>query len=224
MKRAVVIVAGGSGSRMGAKVPKQFLLLAGRPILMTTIDRFHSFDHTMQIIVVLPESQIDYWQGLCVDYQFVINHKIIKGGNSRFQSVANGLAAISDDVQLVAVHDGVRPLVNQNTIYQCFMSAAADGAAIPVVPAVESVRWVEDGASKALNRANIRLVQTPQVFRREVIIASYMQPYVDSFTDDASVAEAAGYAITLVEGNRENIKITTPDDLIFAEALMARES
>ena len=223
MKRAIVIVAGGSGKRMGTDIPKQFLIVGGKPVLASTIERFHTYDAQMQIVLVLPENQITYWQTLCAEYQFNIKHTIAKGGETRFHSVKNGLAAVVD-AEVVGVHDGVRPLVSVATVERCFDCAAKYGTAVPVMPAVESVRFIDaDGSSHAVNRAQIRMVQTPQMFQYDILMNSYNQPYTDLFTDDASVVETAGHAITLIEGNKENIKLTTPDDLVYAKMLMAKE-
>ena len=222
MKRAIVIVAGGSGKRMGTDIPKQFLIVGGKPVLASTIERFHTYDAQMQIVLVLPQSQIAYWHKLTAEYHIDIKHQIVSGGETRFHSVKNGLSAIKD-ADVVGVHDGVRPLVSTATIDRCFDSATQHGSAVPVMPSVESVRFVdENGTSHAVDRARVRMVQTPQVFRYDILTNSYQQPYSDLFTDDASVVEAAGYTITLVDGNKENIKLTTPDDLVYAEMLMAK--
>ncbi len=221
MKKTAIIVAGGSGSRMKSDIPKQFLPLAGRPILMHTIARFHKFDSQMKIVVVLPENQLDFWSELCNQHQFAIPHDVVVGGQTRFHSVLNGLTNSALE-GVVAVHDGVRPLVAIETLRRCFALADESGAAIPVMQSKESVRVLDEhGRSRAVDRTTIRLVQTPQVFRAEVLLEAYQQPYNQLFTDDASVVEAAGYEVALTEGNSENIKLTTPDDLLFAEAVMA---
>lgn len=216
----VIIVAGGSGQRMGSNIPKQFLNIKGRPILMYTIERFFNYNPKIKIVVVLPENQIDYWKELCTKHSFSIEHKIIKGGATRFGSVQNGLSEITN-CELIAIHDGVRPLVSKETIQRCFDDAAKYGNAIPVVPATESIRIADnDGTNKAIDRAMVKLVQTPQIFNKEILSKSHTQTYRPIFTDDASVAEFAGYKMHLTDGNRENIKITTPDDLLYAEALL----
>ncbi len=221
MKRYAIIVAGGSGKRMGTITPKQFLLLMGRPVLMHTIEVFHKFDPEIEIIVVLPESQIEKWKGLCQQYLFDVKHQIAQGGTTRFESVRNGLALIEED-GLVGVHDGVRPLVQTATLNRCYIEAGAYGTAVPVSDSKESVRIVDDkGLSHAVDRTTVRMVQTPQVFKVKILKSAYLQPFQNTFTDDASVVEAAGYNIHLSNGNRENIKITTPDDMIYAEALLA---
>lgn len=224
MQRHVIIVAGGKGLRMGADIPKQFLPIQGRPLLMHTLETFHSFDAALSLTLVLPPAQQDYWRQLCREHDFHIPHQIADGGETRFQSVSNGLAALSEatDDALVAVHDGVRPFVAPSVIEACFESAALHGAALPVVPVVETLRHLDGDtltATHTVPRSEYRLVQTPQTFRLGLLREAYRQPYDDAFTDDASVVEALGHPITLVEGNRENIKITTPFDLTIAEAL-----
>ena len=213
MRNAVIIVAGGKGLRMGGDIPKQFLVVDGMPILMHTISRFAEWDGTMEIVVVLPESQQQYWRELCQEYGFDIRHTIATGGKERFHSVKNGLAVVPAECGLVAVHDGVRPYVSHETIARCFDAAARYGAAVPVTPVVETIRHIEpDGRSITVPRADYRLVQTPQVFRTDLLRRAYEQEFTTVFTDDASVVEAMGIEVTLVEGNRENIKITTPAD------------
>lgn len=214
MNKAVIIVAGGKGLRMGGDVPKQFLVVDGKPILMHTIERFHEYDPDMQIIVVLPESQIDFWKELCRQYGFGIPLTIAEGGAERFHSVKNGLAVLFDGIETVGVHDGVRPYVSRDVIGRCFEEAAVSGAAIPVIDVFETLReLLPDGSSRTVPRANYRLVQTPQVFRTELLRKAYQQDFCPQFTDDASVVEALGHGIALVAGNRENIKITTKADL-----------
>lgn len=221
MKRYAIIVAGGSGKRMGSIVPKQFLQLAGKPVLMHTIEVFRNYDKDMKIIVVLPESQMEHWKNLCEEFRFDVLHSVAVGGASRFESVKNGLALVDED-GIVGVHDGVRPLVRFDTVNRCYIEASAYGSAIPVCDSKESVRIVEDGRSRAVDRTTIRMVQTPQVFRSRMLKDAYRQDFSPFFTDDASVVEKAGHVVHLVNGNKENIKITTPDDLVYAEALLAR--
>ena len=222
-KHTILIVAGGRGTRMGSPQPKQFLQLAGRPVLMHTLEAFDRWDASARLIVVLPEDQIDTWKRLCEAHVFGRIHHVVAGGETRFHSVRNGLDAVASD-GLIAVHDGVRPLVAPSVIAACFAAAAEGGAAVPVVPVVESVREVDaDGGSRPVDRARLRVVQTPQVFRADVLRAAYRLPYDPRFTDDASVVEASGVAVRLVPGNRENIKLTTPMDLLLAEQLMRRE-
>lgn len=214
VKRTIVIVAGGKGLRMGTDVPKQFLVVNGKPILMHTIERFYEFDPSMQIIVVLPAEQIDYWFDLCGKYNFEVSHEIVEGGSERFFSVRNGIEQADADAELIGIHDGVRPYVSTEVIGRCFDEAAASGAAIPVVAVVETVRELTpDGGSHTVPRSNYRLVQTPQVFSAPLLRKAYAQDFRPDFTDDASVVEAMGHSISLVEGNRENIKITTKADL-----------
>lgn len=222
-KHTILIVAGGRGTRMGGSQPKQFLQLAGRPVLMHTLEAFDRWDASARLIVVLPEDQIDTWKRLCEAHVFGRIHRVVAGGETRFHSVRNGLGAVASD-GLIAVHDGVRPLVAPSVIAACFAAAADGGAAVPVVPVVESVREVDaDGGSRPVDRTRLRVVQTPQVFRADVLRAAYCLPYDPRFTDDASVVEASGVAVRLVPGNRENIKLTTPMDLLLAEQLMRRE-
>ncbi len=216
----VIIVAGGKGLRMGSDVPKQFLPIGGKPILMRTIERFRAYDDNLQIILVLPEAQQDHWQRLCEDYHFMADYMLANGGETRFHSVQNGLALIPDDADgVVGVHDGVRPFPSIKVIRNCYETARTQKAVIPVIPVVETVRHLEGEGSVTVPRDEYRLVQTPQTFDIQLLKAANRQPYNDGFTDDASVVESYGHAITLVEGNRENIKITTPYDIIVAEAL-----
>lgn len=211
---AVIIVAGGKGTRMHSDVPKQFLLLNGKPILMHTIERFREADASMQIVLVLPKDQHDYWQELCNTYNFAAPCTIVSGGATRFHSVSNGLQAVADEAELVGVHDGVRPFVSIDVIRECYNEAARSGAVVPVIDVVETLRHVlSDGSSHTVPRGEYRLVQTPQVFSASLLRKAYEQEYTDAFTDDASVVEALGHPVTLVAGNRENIKITTPADL-----------
>ncbi len=219
MRKVMIVVAGGSGNRMKSALPKQFINLKGKPILMHTIECLVKFDQSMDIILVLPENQIDFWKELCLDYDFNINCDIAIGGATRFESVKNGLSNIQHDC-LVGVHDGVRPLVSNETLNNCFIKAEKYGSAIPVTDAIESIRVVDEEISHSVNREFYKMVQTPQVFSSHKLIKAYDQPFNESFTDDASVYEKAGFRIYLANGNRENIKVTTPMDLIVAEALM----
>jgi 2-C-methyl-D-erythritol 4-phosphate cytidylyltransferase len=219
MERYVLIVAGGSGRRMGATIPKQFLPLCGRPLLMHTIEKFYKFDPSFNITVVLPSQHISFWNELVAQHRFSVPHKIVAGGEERFHSVKNGLDSLPEE-GLVAIHDGVRPLVSGETISRCFDEAEKSGAAIPVVIPSESVRMLTSKGSMPLNRDVVRLIQTPQVFSLALIKKSYSDGYAPEFTDDATVAEKSGYPVCLVEGNRENIKITTEDQLHYAETLL----
>ena len=217
----VIIVAGGKGLRMGSDIPKQFLPIGGKPVLMRTLERFREYDENLQIIMVLPEAQQDYWHQLCEEYHFGVEYTLANGGQTRFHSVQNGLAKVPDDaIGVVGVHDGVRPFPSIEVIKNCFETAREKKAVIPVIPVVETVRHLEGENSKTVPRNDYRLVQTPQTFDIQLLKAANRQPYNDGFTDDASVVESYGHAITLVEGNRENIKITTPYDIIVAEAIL----
>ena len=222
----IIIVAGGKGLRMGSDIPKQFLPIGGKPVLMRTIERFREYSADLQIILVLPEAQQDYWQKLCKEYHFEVEYQLANGGQTRFHSVQNGLALVPDDAQgVVGVHDGVRPFPSIEVIRRCYETARTAKAVIPVIPIVETVRQLHTGTgtlcnSKTVPRDAYRLVQTPQTFDIQLLKAANRQPYNDGFTDDASVVESYGHQITLVEGNRENIKITTPYDITVAEAII----
>ena len=197
----IIIVAGGKGLRMGSDIPKQFLPIGGKPVLMRTLERFREYSAELQIILVLPEAQQEYWHQLCKEYHFDVEYTLANGGQTRFHSVQNGLAKVPDDAQgVVGVHDGVRPFPSIEVIKNCYETARTKKAVVP--------------------RGDYRLVQTPQTFDIQLLKAANRQPYNDGFTDDASVVESYGYEITLVEGNRENIKITTPYDLKIAEVLI----
>lgn len=225
----IIIVAGGKGLRMGSDIPKQFLPVAGKPILMHTLQRFRDYSENLQIILVLPKAQQDYWKELCGKYNFNVAHTVADGGETRFHSVKNGLAQISDDANgIVGVHDGVRPFPAIEVIADCYDKAHKHKAVIPVTPVVETMREIdgetagksiEEQASHTVARNKYRLVQTPQTFDIQLLKQAYCQEYTDMFTDDASVVEAFGQQVKLVNGNRENIKITTPFDIIVAEAL-----
>lgn len=215
-----LIVAGGAGKRMGTEVPKQFLELAGKPVLMHTIERFRYFDNSIRIITVIPEDQFKPWEALLKKYSFSAPHTLVKGGSTRFMSVKNGLEVV-EKAGLVAIHDGVRPLVSNGTIKRCFEAAEKYGNAIPVINNTNSLRMLTEQGSIPVSRQRIMLVQTPQVFKSELIKKAYSQDYCKDFTDDATVLEKAGALIHLVEGNRENIKITNQEDLLIASALMS---
>ena len=217
----IIIVAGGKGLRMGSDIPKQFLPIGGKPVLMRTLERFREYSEDLQIILVLPEAQQDYWQDICQKYNFQVEYLLANGGQTRFHSVQNGLALVPDDAEgVVGVHDGVRPFPSIEVIRNCFETARTAKAVIPVIPVVETVRHLEGENSMTVPRNEYRLVQTPQTFDIQLLKAANHQPYDVGFTDDASVVESYGYQITLVEGNRENIKITTPYDIIVAEAIL----
>ena len=250
----VIIVAGGKGLRMGSDIPKQFLPIGGKPVLMRTIERFRPYSPTLQIILVLPKAQQDYWRQLCQQYSFPIpqlgghgrgayplvdgggGYLLADGGETRFHSVQHGLALIPDNAEgVVGVHDGVRPFPSIDVIRSCYETARTAKAVIPVIPVVETLRHLTNDASAHLSsasthssvtvpRGDYRLVQTPQCFDIQLLKAANRQPYNDGFTDDASVVEAFGFSITLVDGNRENIKITTPYDIAIAEAIILHPS
>lgn len=218
----VIIVAGGSGRRMGGDVPKQFLPVGGRPVLMRTIELFARYDARLRIILVLPRAQREYWLDLCARHKFAVGHTLVDGGATRYESSQRGLAAIPRGSRgLVAIHDGVRPFVSVDVVARCFEAARRHGAAIPVLPLTDSLRHVGPGGdSRSVARADYRVVQTPQVFDIAVAAGAFGGGCLDTFTDDASVVEASGHAVAMVDGNRENIKITTPFDLAVAEALL----
>jgi 2-C-methyl-D-erythritol 4-phosphate cytidylyltransferase len=220
MKLYVVIVAGGIGKRMGIETPKQFLELAGRPVLMHTIERFKSFNDSIEIITVLPENQLRFWVELQKKHSFTVSHTLVKGGSNRFYSVRNGLIFV-DAPGLVAIHDGVRPFVSIDTIKRCFDTAEKLGNAVPSVSPTESLRILTDQGNLPLNRIKVKQIQTPQVFDIALIKKAYKQEYNPEFTDDATVLEKTGEKINLIDGNRENIKITNPEDLLISAALLA---
>ena len=219
MNRYALIVAGGAGTRMGTDIPKQFLELAGKPVLMHSIERFRAFDNTIGIIVVIPENQFALWESLKEKHSFSVSHTLVKGGPSRFFSVKNGLQNV-DDNAIVAIHDGVRPLVSTDTIMRCFSAAGEFGNAIPVISLSDSVRMVTEKGNIPVDRNCLRIIQTPQVFKAGLIKKAYLQDFRPETTDDAMLLEKTGEKIHLVEGNRENIKITNPEDLTIAGALI----
>ena len=223
MKRYLIVVAGGKGLRMGGDMPKQFQLLGGRPILMHTIERLYAMDNSLQVVLVLPEEHLELWSNLCKQYKFQVPLQLTTGGSTRFHSVQNGLAMI-DDIEdaIVGVHDAVRPFVSQKVFDATYREAWINGSAIPMIEVQDSLRHVVggQGASEVLPRDRYRLVQTPQVFKLSLLRRAYEQRYVEAFTDDASVVEALGESIFAVEGNRENIKLTTPFDMMVARTLI----
>lgn len=219
MKYYAIIVAGGKGLRMGGDVPKQFQLVGGRPVLIHTLQQFRNAIADLQIILVLPREQQDYWRELCRQYEFGVEHCVADGGQTRFHSVKNGLALIPDGEEgIVGVHDGVRPFASADLIRRCYAAAVEAEAVVPAVPVVESLRHEERGA---IDRKGYRLVQTPQTFSIPLLKAAYRQAYLETFTDDASVVEAYGHRVAMIDGIRENIKLTTPFDMVVAEALLA---
>ena len=219
VNNAAILVAGGTGTRMNADVPKQFLLLSGMPVLMHSIGIFHRFDPELQLLVTLPENHISMWEKLCLKHSFMIPHQIVRGGITRFHSVKNALELIDGD-GLVAIHDGVRPLVSGETLRRAFEEAGKNGNAVPVIRFNESIRKILDNGNISVERENLRIVQTPQVFRKDLIKKAYSSAPHENFTDDATVVETLGVALHLVEGNPENIKITRPSDLKFAEVIL----
>lgn len=218
-KRGVIIVAGGSGKRMQSALPKQFLMLGPLPVVAHTINTFSEALPGAEIVVVLPEEHIPLWRNLAARFDIAV-HKCVAGGKERFESVKNGLAALSDEVEYVAVHDGVRALATKKMILRVQLAAEETGAAIPVVDVVDSYRRITPTGSEIVPRSDLRIVQTPQTFSRELLCRAYEQEYDPSFTDDASVVERLGVTITLAEGERRNIKLTTPEDMALAEGLL----
>jgi 2-C-methyl-D-erythritol 4-phosphate cytidylyltransferase len=220
LKKYAIIVAGGSGQRMLSAVPKQFLLLQGKPILYHTLQAFYEADASTELIIVLPADQFNTWKSLISDLP-TISHRLVAGGNSRYQSSQNAIQTLSEE-GLVAIHDGVRPLIEPSLISASFLEAAKKGNAVLAVASKDSVRFysAEKGSFEHLNRETIRLIQTPQIFSVKDLNEAFKQPYSDDFTDDARVVEALGIHINLVEGSYKNIKITTPEDLVLAEVLL----
>lgn len=222
MNKAAILVAGGKGMRMGTSLPKQYLPLVGKPVLMHTLEKFFSADPSLHLILVLPKEDFDYWRRLCDNHNFTLPHELVPGGESRFQSVKKGLMALPFIEGLVAIHDGVRPFVSEKVIQSSFEEAAKSGSAIPVVSLKDSLRKVNAGGESTFQeRTNFRLVQTPQTFQVAQLIQAFSVEELGIFTDDATVYEHQGWAVTLIEGNPENIKLTTPEDLAFAEFLMS---
>lgn len=219
--KTAIIVAGGKGERMNSDIPKQFLELHGKPVLMHTLEVFNRFDSSIQLILVLPGMQIEFWKELCLKHNFTLSHQIVSGGKTRFHSVKNGLEVVKIPA-LVAVHDGVRPLVSFETISRCFEAAEEFDAVVPVFDLVESIRQITETGSQSVDRNAYKLVQTPQVFDAELLKKAYTQEFSTVFTDDASVIEAIGTKVHLVEGNRENIKITTEFDFRISELFISR--
>lgn len=229
MRKYVLIVAGGKGLRMGGDLPKQFIPLEGKPVLMHTLEAFHRWDASAELILVLPEDHQSYWNMLCREIGCKVPHRIANGGETRFHSVRNGLELLSEEIRiasegngkaLIAVHDGVRPFVTAEVITACFEEAERNGAAIPVTPMIDSLRVIDRDGSHPVDRSRYVAVQTPQVFDASLLLKAYDQEFSPFFTDDASVIEAMGDPICLVAGNRENIKLTTPFDLLVAKALL----
>jgi 2-C-methyl-D-erythritol 4-phosphate cytidylyltransferase len=215
-KRGVIIVAGGSGRRMQTSLPKQFLILGGMPVVARTINTFAEAMPGAEIVVVLPQNDIEMWRNLAARFDVAV-HRCVAGGTERFHSVKCGLEALSDEVEYVAVHDGVRALVSKKLIIRTMLDAEKHDASIPVIEVADSYRRIVDNDSKIVPRSELRIVQTPQIFKASLLRKAYEQPFNTAFTDDASVVEQLGQRISLVEGERSNIKLTTPDDLSWAE-------
>jgi 2-C-methyl-D-erythritol 4-phosphate cytidylyltransferase len=216
MQNSVIVVAGGVGKRMGSDVPKQFHLLNGKPVIFHSIQPFLDFDPAIKLIIVLPKEHLSTWQTMCSEYLFHVEHCMVEGGETRYHSVKNGLKAVGD-TGLVAVHDSVRPNINSEWVRSCFIEAEKSGNAIPCISVTESLREIDNEENKPVDRNKIRIIQTPQVFQTSILKQAYSIPHRDSFTDDASVIEAAGHKINLVYGLKENIKITHPADLHWSE-------
>lgn len=222
-KVGIIIVAGGSGKRMGGSLPKQFALVGGKPILVRTINALHEALPASRIVVVLPAEQIDFWRNYSSRFE-VAKHSVVEGGAERFHSVRNGIEALSDAVDLIAIHDGVRPFASKAMIERAVECAAKSGSAIPVVEAIDSFRQIDDNGSHIISRSSLRAVQTPQIFAASIVRAAYDTEFRSDFTDDASVVEYSGEKVSLCEGERTNIKITTPADLVIAEAIAAMKN
>jgi 2-C-methyl-D-erythritol 4-phosphate cytidylyltransferase len=224
MEKSAILVAGGRGTRMGTSISKQYIPIGGKPVLMHTLEAFHRADSQIQLILVLPKDDFEFWKNLCFQYDFTLAHQVVAGGATRFQSVKNGLDAISTSSGLVAIHDAVRPFVSEEVIKQSFVQAQESGSAIAVVSLKDSLREVSaEGYSQFRERHKFRLVQTPQTFQLEKIKKAFDTPEREEFTDDATVYEFQGWQVTLIEGNMENIKLTTPEDLEYAEFLLSRK-
>ncbi len=219
MEKYVLIIAGGLGKRMNSSIPKQFIPIAGKPVLMHTIAKFKNYDPKINILVIIPRVHIRLWKDLCQEFGFAIEHQIISGGKERFYSVKNGLKQVPKD-SLVLIHDGVRPLVSNETIERVVSTSIEKGNAIPFMDITQSVRKLSKGKSKAINRKDLKVIQTPQGFHSDLIKDVYAKRYRKSFTDDASVLEASGYEINLVKGNNKNMKITSSIDIHIVECLM----
>jgi 2-C-methyl-D-erythritol 4-phosphate cytidylyltransferase len=221
-KQAVIFVAGGTGTRMGKPLPKQFLPLNNIPILIHTLRNFFSFNRNFEMIVVMHHDYISFWKDLCLQYENVPEHTVVAGGEERFHSVKNGIEAVSSDVKYIAIHDAVRPLVSHETLTRCFSALNEHNAVVPAIPINDSIREVQGILNKSVDRSLYKRIQTPQCFESTVLKEAYSKPFSPIFTDDASVVEANGHSVFLVEGNLENIKITSPIDLLVGESLTAK--
>jgi 2-C-methyl-D-erythritol 4-phosphate cytidylyltransferase len=221
MKKYIIIVAGGQGVRMDSDIPKQFLLLKGKPLLMHTIEAFYYYDSEIEIILVLPENRMDYWKDLCRKYRMKIPHRMVFGGATRFHSVQNALQLVEEN-SIVGIHDGARPLVTKDVIERTYQAVGRGKAVCPAVPVVDSLRIKTNIGTRRVNRDLYYQVQTPQVFMAKILLSAYLKPYSPEFTDDISVVETSRKCQTvIVDGNPENIKITTSTDLVIAEALLS---
>jgi 2-C-methyl-D-erythritol 4-phosphate cytidylyltransferase len=219
---AVIFVAGGTGTRMGSALPKQFLTLNNTPILIHTLRNFHAFNPFFEMVVVMHHDYISFWKDLCLQFEDVPEHTVVAGGEERFHSVKNGIEAVSSDVQHIAIHDAVRPLVSHETLTRCFNTLNEHNAVVPAIPINDSIREVHGVLNKSVDRSLYKRIQTPQCFESSMLKEAYNKPFSPLFTDDASVVEANGHSVFLVEGNLENIKITSPIDLIVGESLTAK--
>ena len=222
VKQAVIFVAGGTGTRMGSPLPKQFLTLNNTPILIHTLRNFFSFNRNFEMIVVMHHDYISFWKDLCLQFEDVPEHTVVAGGEERFHSVKNGIEAVSADVQHIAIHDAVRPLVSHETLTRCFNTLNEHNAVVPAIPINDSIREVHGVLNKSVDRSLYKRIQTPQCFESSMLKEAYSKPFSPLFTDDASVVEANGHSVFLVEGNLENIKITSPIDLIVGESLTVK--
>ena len=219
IKKYAVVVAGGRGLRMGSAVPKQFLPLLGKPLLCYAIQAFAATIRGIHIILVLPPDQLNSAKTVLKSYLGAIDVTTVAGGETRYQSVQNGLKKVNDD-GVVFIHDGVRPLLSQDLIQRCYQQAIEKGSAIPVTPVMDSIRIIENGISKPINREQLRIIQTPQTFLTNIILPAFRQEYNPSFTDEANVVEAYGTRVPLIDGALDNIKVTTPEDMLIAETLL----
>jgi 2-C-methyl-D-erythritol 4-phosphate cytidylyltransferase len=222
VKQAVIFVAGGTGTRMGSPLPKQFLTLNNTPILIHTLRNFYSFNRNFEMIVVMHHDYISFWKDLCLQFEDVPEHTVVAGGEERFHSVKNGIEAVSSDVKHIAIHDAVRPLVSHETLTRCFNALNEHNAVVPAIPINDSIREVHGVLNKSVDRSLYKRIQTPQCFESTMLKEAYSKPFSPLFTDDASVVEANDHSVFLVEGNLENIKITSPIDLIVGESLTAK--
>lgn len=221
MKKAVIIAAGGKGIRMNSNIPKQFNLLQQKPILFYTIEAFFKYSKEVYIVLALPKNHISNWLKLTKEHSFNIPHCIVEGGDTRYNSVKNALEKITN-YDIIAVHDAVRPFITNEFLQKLYSTAEEKGTAIPVIQVNETVREITNSQNKVLNREHIFLIQTPQVFNKDWLLKAYELPYSQEITDDAMLVEKAGYNLTFVEGLKYNIKITTPDDLFFANYLKTK--